>query len=229
MDAIRAHELWCEGILKDKTAFQCKDPNCVAQITCANMDKKKSEMKRTPYFQCYSQHSTTCKCKNDYQESKKVDRNIHISECYSITPIVTKYLHYRFAEGENYVRIGKSTILYSKLFVPIDNVDMTNISGFRNIYFGKARLFHKNEKYRVCFTEKIGSENSVLENYTVMCVIPEEMVENYLFRNGKTEELKEAVNSKKEYDVYLYGKLNKGKKGEILFVNITSLDFLDIR
>ena len=46
---------------------------------------------------------------------------------------------------------------------------------------------------------------------------------------GKTEELKEAVNSKKEYDVYLYGKLNKGKKGEILFVNITSLDFLDIR
>lgn len=81
----------------------------------------------------------------------------------------------------------------------------------------------------MCFTEKIGSENSVLENYTVMCVIPEEMVENYLFRNGKTEELKEAVNSKKEYDVYLYGKLNKGKKGEILFVNITSLDFLDIR
>lgn len=166
---------------------------------------------------------------NGNQESKKVDRNIHISEHYSITPIVTKYLHYRFAEGENYVRIGKSTILYSKLFVPIDNVDMTNISGFRNIYFGKARLFHKNEKYRVCFTEKIGSENSVLENYTVMCVIPEEMVENYLFRNGKTEELKEAVNSKKEYDVYLYGKLNKGKKGEILFVNITSLDFLDIR
>ena len=55
------------------------------------------------------------------------------------------------------------------------------------------------------------------------------MVENYLFRNGKTEELKEAVNSKKEDDVYLYGKLNKGKKGEILFVNITSLDFLDIR
>ena len=27
---------------------------------------------------------------NGNQESKKVDRNIHISECYSITPIVNK-------------------------------------------------------------------------------------------------------------------------------------------
>ena len=36
--------------------------------------KKKSEMKRTPYFQCYSQHSTTCKCKNDYQEANGTSR-----------------------------------------------------------------------------------------------------------------------------------------------------------
>lgn len=66
IDAVEAHELWLEGVITDKKAFKCRDASCSAQITCANMDKKKPEMKRTPYFQCYSLHDQDCNCKNDY-------------------------------------------------------------------------------------------------------------------------------------------------------------------
>lgn len=67
IDAVEAHELWTEGVLIDKKAFKCRDANCGAQITCANMDKKKSEMKRTPYFQCHSPHDRACKFINEYE------------------------------------------------------------------------------------------------------------------------------------------------------------------
>lgn len=74
IDAVEAHELWTEGVLKDKKAFRCRDVNCSAQITCANMDKKKPEMKRTPYFQCYSPHDKECNCKSDYGVEHNTNR-----------------------------------------------------------------------------------------------------------------------------------------------------------
>lgn len=50
VDAIEANELWIEGVLTDKRAFECIDENCCAKITCRNMDTYAYSRKMIPHF-----------------------------------------------------------------------------------------------------------------------------------------------------------------------------------
>lgn len=68
IDAEKAYELFWEGGIKDKRAFECTDPNCEAQITCVNADKIRAEMKQTPHFKCYGEHSIDCKVIKEFKE-----------------------------------------------------------------------------------------------------------------------------------------------------------------
>lgn len=70
IDAEKAYELFWDGTITDKRAFQCTDSKCKAQITCVNIDKKRAEMKRTPHFKCYGQHSKECDAIKEYRESQ---------------------------------------------------------------------------------------------------------------------------------------------------------------
>lgn len=50
VDAMEANELWVEGILTNKWAFECADENCNAKITCKNMDTYADKRKMKPHF-----------------------------------------------------------------------------------------------------------------------------------------------------------------------------------
>lgn len=71
INAEKAYELFWDGIICDKRAFECTDPNCNAQITCVNIDKKRAEMKQTPHFKCYGEHSDECEVIKEFDEIKE--------------------------------------------------------------------------------------------------------------------------------------------------------------
>lgn len=61
LTASEAHESWIIGDIHDKTAFECIDKNCSAQITCVNMDKQQHQMKMREHFKVFGEHSKECK------------------------------------------------------------------------------------------------------------------------------------------------------------------------
>ncbi len=71
--ATKADELYGRGQIQSKFAFKCPEPNCNAQVTCANLDKPKSKRKRDPYFVFVSEHNIDCPLKgvNSYGRSPK--------------------------------------------------------------------------------------------------------------------------------------------------------------
>lgn len=66
IDAEKAYELYWDGEITDKRKFQCKNDNCYAQITCANIDKERVLMKKKPYFLLVGKHS--CVLDSDLEE-----------------------------------------------------------------------------------------------------------------------------------------------------------------
>lgn len=58
--AEEAHEYYWDDVLTDKQLFQCRGKDCVARITCSNMDKLRINMKRDPYFMQVDDHSLGC-------------------------------------------------------------------------------------------------------------------------------------------------------------------------
>lgn len=58
--ATEAKELFEEGFISDKRAFECCGKGCTAQITCCNMTKPRNEMKRIAHFVMYGKHSDNC-------------------------------------------------------------------------------------------------------------------------------------------------------------------------
>ncbi|NFM80640.1 hypothetical protein FDC04_17925 [Clostridium botulinum] len=80
INAEKAYELFWDGTISDKRAFECTDPNCDAQITCVNIDKKRAEMKQRAHFKCYGEHNNKCnviKEFNEIQENKDKKEKIN--------------------------------------------------------------------------------------------------------------------------------------------------------
>ncbi|AFL99271.1 hypothetical protein Desde_0826 [Desulfitobacterium dehalogenans ATCC 51507] len=73
VDAEKAYELFWEGVIKDKRNFECPAQNCKAQITCSNIDKQIEEMKNTPHFRVYGEHSDEC---DIYKEIKLAELDV---------------------------------------------------------------------------------------------------------------------------------------------------------
>lgn len=78
IDAEEAYELYWNGIINDKKAFSCI--YCDAPITCANLDKKRVEMKNLPHFRCCGSHGEECELiveisNNKRSDPKKQERN----------------------------------------------------------------------------------------------------------------------------------------------------------
>lgn len=71
VDAEKAYELYWEELIKDKKNFQCPDPNCDAQITCAGIDLPRDKMKKTLHFRIYGKHSEKCSLSKNINEQKR--------------------------------------------------------------------------------------------------------------------------------------------------------------
>lgn len=69
--AEEADRLFSNGDLTSKHLFECPEPNCHAQVTCANLDKPKRLRKRDPYFKFVSEHRTDCKIEKESDESMR--------------------------------------------------------------------------------------------------------------------------------------------------------------
>ena len=63
IDAEEAYELYSDGVITDKKGFICTGNACEAQITCANIDKEKENMKQFPHFRLYGEHTDSCEMK----------------------------------------------------------------------------------------------------------------------------------------------------------------------
>ena len=71
IDAEEAYELYWNGIINDKKAFLCI--YCDAAITCANLDKKRAEMKNIPHFKCRG-HADECELIVEISSKKRNDK-----------------------------------------------------------------------------------------------------------------------------------------------------------
>lgn len=60
IDPELAYDYFWSGKISDKQKFECPSEDCDAQITCANLDKMRSDMIRDPHYRAYSSHSDEC-------------------------------------------------------------------------------------------------------------------------------------------------------------------------
>lgn len=60
VDIEEAYELFWEGHILAKQNFECADENCDIQITAANLDKLRENMKRDPFYTTRNPHSPKC-------------------------------------------------------------------------------------------------------------------------------------------------------------------------
>ncbi|PHM71797.1 hypothetical protein [Xenorhabdus sp. KJ12.1] len=61
ISAEEADKFFIQGLVTSKHLFECPEPNCHAQVTCANLDRPKRLRKRDPYFKFVSEHAPECK------------------------------------------------------------------------------------------------------------------------------------------------------------------------
>ncbi len=66
--AEEADKLFAEKIVASKHLFKCPEKNCLAQVTCANLDRPKRLRKRDPYFKFVSEHSPGCQLEAETDE-----------------------------------------------------------------------------------------------------------------------------------------------------------------
>ncbi len=79
IDVEKAYELYWDGLIQDKRAFEC--PGCSRKITAAGIDKDRTEMKNTPHFRAYGIHNLGCSYKFEKDiESKSVSNKNNRSQ-----------------------------------------------------------------------------------------------------------------------------------------------------
>lgn len=64
IDPDRAYDLFWADVIRDKRGFVCPGTNCLAQVTCANIDKDLGDMKVVPHFKIYGSHDQRCEIYN---------------------------------------------------------------------------------------------------------------------------------------------------------------------
>lgn len=117
--------------IKNKHNFQCPGNNCNAQITCANLDKNKSERIQKVNFRIYGTHTDNCSIKKDIdnntaQKSKNKQNNNYNCNDFILT----------FSSPNNH---KQSSILNIN---KVDNYD-THLQLQSNIQIKKYNATHK--------------------------------------------------------------------------------------
>lgn len=61
-----------QGAIRSKFSFKCPGLDCDAQVTCANLDRPKSERILDPYYKIVSDHSDSCTIAKDIRIQKRI-------------------------------------------------------------------------------------------------------------------------------------------------------------
>jgi len=80
IDPDRAYDLYWSGIITDKKKFICAGVNCIAQVTCANLDGDLQNMKVVPHYRTYGNHSDKCEIYNDLPLNLQYENGTFVKE-----------------------------------------------------------------------------------------------------------------------------------------------------
>lgn len=83
VDPDMAYDSFWSDLITSKSAFKCPNENCNADITCANIEKVKQDMKQVPHFRGYH-HIESCQ-----YDSKNKNNSIENDENYENAKIGT--------------------------------------------------------------------------------------------------------------------------------------------
>lgn len=75
LDPEAAYIHYWNNDIKSKKNFECIADNCSAKITCANLDKLRRDMKKSPYYVTVEDHSPDCKWVKRTEEEKINTKN----------------------------------------------------------------------------------------------------------------------------------------------------------
>ncbi|WP_083189890.1 hypothetical protein [Orenia metallireducens] len=209
VDAEKAHELYWDGTIKNKKNFECPDPNCSLQITCANIDKSRDEMKKSPHFRIYDEHSSKCDIgKNTEEKEEQKNSNKNRTE--------NKYIDSKFdillfqrpkSHSQKLITKSNGEIDHKKQKLKLKQEKNKNEK--RNSeYFTIKPLISKFEKYK---------EDNVLNDYFIK-------IRNYpinyadMFVKISEKELNLYSNYKRIY----YGTGNVERKGNNFAIEFTN-------
>lgn len=283
IDAEKAYELFWDGTISDKRAFQCTDPNCEAQITCVNIDKKRTEMKQTPHFKCYGEHSDKCEVIKEFDElqenrdkkekrssmnyiddtmdifsfnrpkrdgiivkTKEVidkgsptEKKARIKEkykgsgrrnitYYSVKPLISKFKKY-FAEGsldKHFINIKGFNVSYKRMFVNIKDIEIESVEKYYRVYYGTGRIYKSkknNDDFVIFFKKRFGNKGIKTSIY-----ISTKVIDEHYRKNKWREELEDLVEVK-DKEIMFFINSKPEKKGDIIYLPISSMDFIDYR
>jgi hypothetical protein len=283
IDAEKAYELFWEGVIKDKRAFQCTDPNCEAQITCVNIDKKRAEMKQKLHFKCFGEHSEKCEAIKEFDEMQEnrdkktkqksmnyIDNTVDIFSFnrptkdgivirtketvnnettkekktrikekykgsgsrnvtyYSIKPLISKFEKYSDENtlDKHFINIKGFNVSYKRMFVSIKDIDIDNVEKYFRVYYGIGRInkVKKNDKdFIIFFSKGFGDKGIKTASYISSKVIDEH------YRKNKWREELEELTKIKDKEIMFFINSKPEKKGDMIYLPITSMDFLDYR
>lgn len=283
VDAEKAYELFWDGTISDKRAFQCTDPNCEAQITCVNIDKKRAAMKQIPHFKCYGEHSDKCEVIKEFNEiqenrNKKAKRSsmnyiddkidifsfnrpkrdgivvktketiskiipkeekIRIKKeyqgsgrrnvtYYSVKPLISKFEKYSAENSldRHYINIKGCNVSYKRMFVSIKDISIENVENYYRVYYGIGRIYKskKNNDNFVIFFKKGFNDK---ENKTCIYISTKVIDEHY--RKGKWREELEDLIGVNDKEIMFFINSKPKKKGDMIYLPISSMDFIDYR
>lgn len=283
IDAEKAYELFWDGTISDKRAFQCTDPNCEAQITCVNIDKKRAEMKQTPHFKCYGEHCDKCEAIKEFDEMKEnrdkkekvssmnyIDDTIDIFSFnrpkrdgivvktketiakvnskeektrikkeykgsgrrnvtyYSVKPLISKFEKYSTENSldKHFINIKGFNVSYKRMFVSIKDIDIENVEKYYRVYYGIGRIYKSkknNDDFVIFFKKGFGDKGIKTSIY-----ISTKVIDEHYRKNKWREELEDLVEVK-EKEIMFFINSKPEKKGDMIYLPISSMDFIDYR
>ncbi|MCY8930463.1 hypothetical protein ABE202_17745 [Bacillus subtilis] len=282
IDAEKAYELYWDGLIQDKRAFEC--PGCSLKITAANIDKERTEMKNTPHFRAYGVHNYGCiyEFEKDKESKSTANKNNKVqltidkqvdslflerpnnhqyvrsgvnvkssiidkenslknnstykryqkksSNYYSIKPLVSKFIKYEIENNMmgNYINIKGYNISYADMFIDLTQIDLSNISKYKRIYYGDGEIVRSkksNGDYIIFFKPGITDDNKMTALY-----ISNQLIQKTLTHNKWVSVLNNLTEKQTCVRFFAYCKVSYRDIGNYINLShLSNLDFFDFR
>jgi hypothetical protein len=219
-----AYDYFWAGIIKSKRNFECPAENCSVQITCANLDKLRQDMKVDPYYKANGEHEIDCELitkikkrnlivqpisgeqKSRGKKSKKLSDIFELTRpdshyekkdtqtdflsatkeeirrkkraakssntfqsrgrYFAVRAFVSKYLSYKSSGkiDRRYINIKGYDVSYDEMFVEIFSQNLSDISKYPRIYFGRVSVQKRKESdFAIIFEESFSLDDREIQ------------------------------------------------------------------
>lgn len=169
------------------------------------------------------------------QSKRKSEANLSgrkSSTHYSLRAFVSKFLRYQ-SKGllcQRHIKIKDYDISYKEMFISVSGQDLDNISKYPRIYFGKAFINKRREvDYSASFKESLLCDKKPLRP---SIYISESLINDGFTQKLSQEKFEDISNKKPPISwVFVYGipKVKTVKSTNYININISSLDYFDLR